>query len=229
MGGAHDAGEMIDLATLGKVEDHRKTLQPAAVVQLEVGKIVEELHPVRQAADRIDASDGMLELDLRHHHGGEVLQAGKLLLRRRARLGSEHAERTQPMPFTRHQRRTGVKAYAAFAENAVPIAIVLRHIGDDQQFRSLGNLGAGRTIPGNGTVIDTDAGFEPLPIDICQRHCGDREIEDLARHAGDAIETFAGRRVEKAKTVERLQALMLCEICHMQSFQADVLALPYTT
>jgi hypothetical protein len=60
-------------------------------------------------------------------------------------------------------------------------------------------------VAGQLGLIDADARLEPLPILVGQRDGGDRQIEQPARQARDAIEGFARRRVQETELTQGAQ------------------------
>jgi hypothetical protein len=73
----HDAGIGADLLGTGEIDEHG---DPGNVRMLdgEIREIVQELVPIGQAAQRIDPAKGMLQLNLRHDHRGQIFESGHL-------------------------------------------------------------------------------------------------------------------------------------------------------
>jgi hypothetical protein len=82
-----DAGQANHLIHPTKVDEHAQA-RSANGAYGKVVKVVEELGPVRELADRVDAPIGVLELDLGHDHRREVMKGGKLLRRRGPGFGA---------------------------------------------------------------------------------------------------------------------------------------------
>jgi hypothetical protein len=55
-------------------------------------------------------------------------------------------------------------------------------------------------------MLDAHTRLEPLAVGVGQRHGGDRQVEQPGRHARDAVEGFAGRRVQQVQFIERVHA-----------------------
>jgi hypothetical protein len=106
---AHDAGIVIDLLGARKIDQHGEPRLVGALGR-QIGEVIQELVPARQTAQRVDPPEGVLQLDLRHDHRGEILERGDLGLDHGARLGSQDAQGAEPVPVAGHQRRAGIEA-----------------------------------------------------------------------------------------------------------------------
>ena len=77
-------------------------------------------------------------------------------------------------------------------------------------FQSVGNqiyitlqngMTAERHIPGRLTDIDALYGFEPLPVTIHQTDGRDRDIENLSRQTGNALESILSNGIKDIQGV----------------------------
>ena len=64
----------------------------------------------------------------------------------------------------------------------------------------------------DGREFDPDARLEPLPVGVGQGNGRKRQVEDLARHAGDAIERLGRRRIQQAELAQRGKACVLVPV-----------------
>jgi hypothetical protein len=101
--GTEDAKPAADLLRRRQVDDHGKP-HAARIVPCSVFQVFQKLSSIGQAADHVDPAEGMLKLDLAHHHRSEVLKRRPLAFARLPRLDAKHAERAKSVALARHQR-----------------------------------------------------------------------------------------------------------------------------
>jgi hypothetical protein len=200
--GAHRAHPAAELLGRGQVHQRRQARLAGWPLERQVEQVVDELVAVRDAADRIDAADRVLQLDLRHHHRGQVGQAGTFGIADRARFGAEHAHRAQAVAVAREQGRAGVEAHPVRGQVAVAVARVGQEVGDHQHARRVRHFVARRLVARDRTTLDADARLEPLAVDIGERYRRHRQAEQLGSHPRDAVERFVGRRVEQVELAQ---------------------------
>jgi len=196
VGGTHDPHGIAELVRAGQIQQNGKPPLTGAVSG-EVFEILDELDAVRQAAQRIDAAEGMLQFDLCHHHGGQVGQGRHLRLGCLSRFQAEHTHGSEAETVGGGQRRPCVEADALVSERTVTVPRVLEQIRNHHCAATLRHLSARCLVARHRPMIDPDAGLEPLPVEIGERDRRDRQSEDLSCHTGDAIEGLARGRVQQ--------------------------------
>ena len=159
----------------------------------------------------------------RFRDSGQIAQNVPFLIRQRARLGVDDAERAKPgkhigMPvMMRSQRDPGVKTdmrlahHERVAREARVGAGVLYH----QQIVLMDGMRAkgliARRFP---HLAQTLRRFEPLPILIHQRHQGDRAVEQPPRQRGQRVKIPLRRRIEDVEARQLAQAGVLQRLMH---------------
>nr|WP_211246118.1 hypothetical protein [Cereibacter changlensis] len=210
---AHDAGDLADLVGAGEIDDDGEARLALAVAG-QIGEVIAELVAAGQAAHRVDAAEGVLQLDLRHDHRREIDQRRHLGGRGLPRLGPQHAERAEAEALAGDQRRPGVEPRPVAAERAVGIERVRQQVVDHDRRPCLGHLGAGGPVARDAQMLDPDPRLEPLPVPVGQRDGGDRQAEDLAGHPGDAVEALAGGGVQQPELLEGIEPRVFCLFDH---------------
>ena len=124
----------------------------------------------------------MLQFDLCHHHRGEVSQRLDFGRRRNTGRRAENAHGAETISISRNEWCTGVEPHAGLGQDAIAIAGVRLEILDHQHLAAFRNFSARSLLAGDRPMIDADPGLEPLPVTVCERNSGDRQVEDAARH-----------------------------------------------
>src|SRR5680860_285799 len=160
----------------------------------------------------------MLQLNLSHHDGREIPQHRQLFAGDGPWFRPEHAHRAEAKPLAGHERRAGIEAHAGIGERAVAVMGILKQIRHHDHVAVARDLSARRLVTGDLLRLNAHPRLEPLTILVRERHGGDRHVEQLARHARDAVERLAGRRIEQAEIAQgaesRFLLLSLRGHCH---------------
>ncbi len=124
----------------------------------QVFQILEQLVLVGEAAGRVDAPDRVLQLDLRHDHGGEVDQDMLLVLVHPPWLVVDDAERAKSVAGSRDQWGAGVKPDTSTSQQALLEPPILKQVRDDKDLIAVDRVVARSLGAGDLRQIDTEPG-----------------------------------------------------------------------
>ena len=189
---AHGAHRVTELHRGDQADQHGQARFAIRAVQRQVAEIVDELFAVRQAAQWIDTADSMAQFDLHHRHGGQVLQGAALFRRDGARRHAQHAQRAERETVrwwsAAHRRKT--------ARRPAPGGCFLwtgcsSRSGTTSTSAVSVTTAQGAPSRAHCMCATPTRDLKPLAVAVRQRNGGHGQLEQLRRHACDAVK---GRR-----------------------------------
>jgi hypothetical protein len=143
------------------------------------------------------------EGELAVHHRSELHEALDLARCERSRLLVDHAERADTLPVGAMHGMARVETDVRLVrhERVVGKPRILAGILDDECGLFEDRVTAERELAARLARLQPLARFEPLPVPIHEAHERDRDIEQPARQARDAVEAFLGVGVEDSQIV----------------------------
>ena len=159
-----------------------------------------------------ESSHALLELELRHSLLGEYLQALELLGRQLARLVVDGADGAERVSVAAHDGRARVEANVRVAahQRVVGEANVRAGVGHHEHVAHVEYAVAAEGVVARGLArLQSDLGFEPLPVRVDERDERDGRLADLRREEGEVVERLLGGRVEYAVGEQGGHALVL--------------------
>ena len=115
------------------------------------------------------------------------------------------------MAERRPERNAGVEANVRLAcdQRVVGEARIKSGIGDDEHFCPAERVGAERYVSSRLANVETLRPEEDLLLLGYQRHCGDRNLEEVARKRDDGVEAEIDVAADQLILMQRRQALGL--------------------